>query len=158
MSFGRLRNRRSERGVNRSSRIGEVLLQLLDVLERADDAAGADVLIDLALAALPFGRPEPRLSSVNELLGDHNDLAAALLDLDEIALLEAKGVAYGLGDGHLVVSGNADDWHVILLYSYITTARDDVRGARFSARRWSSLRMTEGAREADKRAGEWRNR
>src|SRR6266516_1067612 len=131
MSFGRLRNRRSKRGVNRSSRIAEVLLQLLDVLERADDAAGADILVYLALAALPFGGPEPSLSSVDELLGDHDDLAAALLDLDEIAFLEAKGVAYGLGDGHLVISGNADYWHVIFLYSYNTTIRVDDAQTRY---------------------------
>src|SRR6266571_6633216 len=111
MSFGRLRNRRSKRSVNRSSRIAEVLLQLLDVLERADDAAGADVFVYLAFAALPFGGPEPGLCGVDELLRNHDDLAVALLHIYQVALLKAKCIAHAFRNGYLVIAGHPDNCH-----------------------------------------------
>src|SRR3989304_2231736 len=100
MSSGSRRKRRSNLGGKPTSRIAEVLLHLLDAPEGPKYAPRAQVLVPLALALLPLPRPEPGLIRVYQSLGDHHDLAVALLNLDQVALFEMQRFPYLLGYRH----------------------------------------------------------
>src|SRR3990172_11592937 len=98
----------------------KMLLQLAGALERAGDSTTTDVLLRLPFTPLPFGTPEPGLVGVDQLLWHHHDLAIPLLDLDQVALFQSKGLPDLLGDRHLEIAGYPHEGHSNFLWYYST--------------------------------------
>jgi hypothetical protein len=58
------------------------------------DALSGTIDVGIALASLPIGRPEPRLSGIDQFLWSQEDSFGRDLGIQEITLLQMRGAAH----------------------------------------------------------------